>query len=123
MHDDASRMRYNGYDTQNSHPLDISPDVAYHSQVNQPSILSPVLQASSNMLHSESPGLALEGLSPDHSTTARQDSPNTANRASSSGKTFQCTGFDGCNMSFSRSEHLARHIRKHTGERFADMHR
>ncbi|CDK27219.1 unnamed protein product [Kuraishia capsulata CBS 1993] len=33
------------------------------------------------------------------------------------GRTFQCSGFDGCSMSFTRSEHLARHIRKHTGER------
>lgn len=31
------------------------------------------------------------------------------------GKTFQCTEYEGCHMSFSRSEHLARHIRKHTG--------
>ncbi|EPQ50730.1 hypothetical protein GLOTRDRAFT_123536 [Gloeophyllum trabeum ATCC 11539] len=32
-------------------------------------------------------------------------------------KTFQCRGFGDCRMVFSRSEHLARHIRKHTGER------
>lgn len=35
----------------------------------------------------------------------------------SKGRTFQCTGYPGCNMTFTRSEHLARHIRKHTGER------
>lgn len=33
------------------------------------------------------------------------------------GKTFRCVGFENCCMTFSRSEHLARHIRKHTGER------
>lgn len=33
------------------------------------------------------------------------------------GRTFQCTGYPGCSMTFTRSEHLARHIRKHTGER------
>ncbi|KAL5511969.1 USV1 [Sanghuangporus vaninii] len=32
-------------------------------------------------------------------------------------KTFQCRGYGDCHMVFSRSEHLARHIRKHTGER------
>ncbi|KAJ7737444.1 hypothetical protein DFH07DRAFT_753013, partial [Mycena maculata] len=34
-----------------------------------------------------------------------------------SAKTFQCRGYGECRMVFSRSEHLARHIRKHTGER------
>ncbi|KLO19661.1 hypothetical protein SCHPADRAFT_935154 [Schizopora paradoxa] len=32
-------------------------------------------------------------------------------------KTFQCKGYGDCRMVFSRSEHLARHVRKHTGER------
>ncbi|KAI6374779.1 hypothetical protein MCOR25_003042 [Pyricularia grisea] len=30
---------------------------------------------------------------------------------------FYCTDYPPCNLSFTRSEHLARHIRKHTGER------
>ncbi|KAG0299614.1 hypothetical protein BGZ98_009902 [Dissophora globulifera] len=33
------------------------------------------------------------------------------------GKVFQCTGFGDCRMVFTRSEHLARHARKHTGEK------
>ncbi|KAI8373660.1 hypothetical protein EDC96DRAFT_562956 [Choanephora cucurbitarum] len=32
-------------------------------------------------------------------------------------KLFRCTGFGNCNMVFTRSEHLARHARKHTGEK------
>lgn len=35
----------------------------------------------------------------------------------SKGRVFKCTGYPDCNMSFTRSEHLARHKRKHTGER------
>lgn len=38
-------------------------------------------------------------------------------KAKRGSKLFQCTGFGDCRMCFSRSEHLARHIRKHTGER------
>lgn len=37
-------------------------------------------------------------------------------------KTFQCRGYGDCRMVFSRSEHLARHIRKHTGERPFNCH-
>ncbi|KAI8387403.1 hypothetical protein BD560DRAFT_443279 [Blakeslea trispora] len=32
-------------------------------------------------------------------------------------KLFRCTGFGNCSMVFTRSEHLARHARKHTGEK------
>ncbi|KAI8150183.1 hypothetical protein BJV82DRAFT_586178 [Fennellomyces sp. T-0311] len=32
-------------------------------------------------------------------------------------KLFQCKGFGDCHMVFTRSEHLARHTRKHTGEK------
>ncbi|KAF8537416.1 hypothetical protein BDD12DRAFT_226398 [Trichophaea hybrida] len=43
---------------------------------------------------------------------------NSGNRVKKKkGTKFHCTGFGPCNLSFTRSEHLARHIRKHTGER------
>lgn len=38
-------------------------------------------------------------------------------RRNPKGRVFQCTGFANCDKSFTRSEHLARHKRKHTGER------
>ncbi|KAG7661006.1 BCR1 [[Candida] subhashii] len=41
----------------------------------------------------------------------------TKSKRPSKGRVFQCTGYPGCTMSFTRSEHLARHKRKHTGER------
>lgn len=51
--------------------------------------------------------------SPSFSSTS-----SSTRRSSGGGKTFTCTGYQGCSMSFSRSEHLARHVRKHTGEPF-----
>ncbi|ODV84714.1 hypothetical protein CANARDRAFT_200432, partial [[Candida] arabinofermentans NRRL YB-2248] len=42
---------------------------------------------------------------------------NNKTKKKSRGRIFQCSGYQNCSMSFTRSEHLARHIRKHTGER------
>ncbi|CAK5277813.1 unnamed protein product [Mycena citricolor] len=62
-----------------------------------------------------------------NSTAPSQTTATAASLAAASGvgkryrpapaKTFQCRGYGECRMVFSRSEHLARHIRKHTGER------
>ncbi|KAI1427621.1 hypothetical protein F5Y12DRAFT_142622 [Xylaria sp. FL1777] len=52
--------------------------------------------------------------------TGSDDSANADGSKSSKKKKsqrFYCTDFPPCNLSFTRSEHLARHIRKHTGER------
>ncbi|PSS37227.1 hypothetical protein PHLCEN_2v916 [Hermanssonia centrifuga] len=58
-------------------------------------------------------------LPPPSSTSPIVQSSTTMNKRyrPAPAKTFQCRGYGECRMVFSRSEHLARHIRKHTGER------
>ncbi|KAF8978250.1 hypothetical protein BGZ46_006657 [Entomortierella lignicola] len=68
-----------------------------------------------------------EGYSSGSAGSSKQTSPAPSNRSESNrgspapkstkGKLFQCTGFGDCRMVFTRSEHLARHARKHTGEK------
>ncbi|KAJ7114203.1 hypothetical protein C8R43DRAFT_128590 [Mycena crocata] len=66
--------------------------------------------SSSMGLSTSSPGMMSIG------GTSGTGSPPKRYR-SAPAKTFQCAGYGECRMVFSRSEHLARHIRKHTGER------
>ncbi|KAJ7118393.1 hypothetical protein C8R44DRAFT_878978 [Mycena epipterygia] len=61
-------------------------------------------------------GLATMGLAPPASALAAGGGVGKRYRPAPA-KTFQCRGYGECRMVFSRSEHLARHIRKHTGER------
>ncbi|KAF9154417.1 hypothetical protein BGX21_004736 [Mortierella sp. AD011] len=54
---------------------------------------------------------------PSNHSESNRGSPPPKNSGSTKGKLFQCTGFGDCRMVFTRSEHLARHARKHTGEK------
>ncbi|KAL2868359.1 uncharacterized protein BJX67DRAFT_55179 [Aspergillus lucknowensis] len=55
----------------------------------------------------------------DHETDRKEHVPPSKKKK---GQRFYCTEFPPCNLSFTRSEHLARHIRKHTGERPFQCH-
>lgn len=56
-----------------------------------------------------------EGADSDDEDSVNADGTRSSKKKKS--QRFYCTDYPPCNLSFTRSEHLARHIRKHTGER------
>ncbi|KAI9497569.1 hypothetical protein BDB00DRAFT_803187 [Zychaea mexicana] len=78
----------------------------------------PAHRSRSNSAHGAITSTATAASFSSNSTSSSSSNSDSSNNTGAhKPRLFQCTGYGDCRMVFTRSEHLARHARKHTGEK------
>ncbi|KAH8819781.1 hypothetical protein F5884DRAFT_744172 [Xylogone sp. PMI_703] len=102
------------------------PAAAFNSAINktdakeasQTSIQGSSSQQSTKSRSSGDVEMAVDSDGPDDESDPESvDADGSRSSKKKKSQRFYCTDYPPCTLSFTRSEHLARHIRKHTGER------
>ncbi|KAJ5155993.1 hypothetical protein N7492_008796 [Penicillium capsulatum] len=109
------RANPNGVPETSTQPADLGPDISKDPSPRPSRGHARTASISDETMHGDSD---MENDLSDHDGEPGSAPPSKKKK----GQRFFCTDFPPCNLSFTRSEHLARHIRKHTGERPFQCH-